>query len=334
MDRPAKPPRPIVAASVPSGRLPSRCSPLVLLSGPAFAACSGAHATTSTGTPASAMPTMRWPTTCRWPAPRRRWTARPAYVESNAATEEAYAFAICPSDRSSPGCRATAAARGWATAATSTATSSTGSRATRPVFEEHASFCDICVQITLKTKQLARRGQVAARHQTGDRPDVRWVRGPGHPHGPAAGLTRMPTMTHDPDRASKLSATCSPGSAPAGQGELAGGRGRARRARRVPRAAPAGPACLGPARRSGRSTRRSRCCPIRPSIGPPWLTVHRVGRGRTPDREDQAAHARTDRRRRADRAVHRGPGAGKAKPSRRAERRPRPPLRPSPRAAR
>ena len=53
-----------------------------------------------------------------------------------------------------------------------------GSRATA-IFEEHASFCDICVEITLKAKELVAQGKSLHEIRAVDRPDVRWIRAPG-----------------------------------------------------------------------------------------------------------------------------------------------------------
>ncbi len=148
-----------------------------LLSGPAFAACSDAHWHVDRDVGVGDADDARH----RHADVRRQAVAgplAPTTCGSNARTEEAYAFAL-PSDRSSPGCRATAAARRWATAATSTATSSTGAGATGPLFEEHASFCDICVQITLKTKQLA--ASKASPCTRSDRSSTRPTVGPGRP---------------------------------------------------------------------------------------------------------------------------------------------------------
>jgi len=86
------------------------------------------------------------------------WTGRPAYVRANAATEEAYAFAIQHPQ-----------IVGWMPCFCGCEAMDHGSNldcyfkpgqpGDKPVFEEHASFCDICVDITLKTKQLDAQGK-------------------------------------------------------------------------------------------------------------------------------------------------------------------------------
>jgi hypothetical protein len=143
---------------------------LVLLSGPAFAACSASHGGATAGGPA-AMPTMTdgsaipvaGVATVRMadqpPVDAgEAWAARPAYVHGDAATEEAYAFALyhpqvlkwmpcyCGCEgighRSNLDCYLKAGMLGGKTA-----------------FEEHASFCDICVKTTLLVKEMYSQGK-------------------------------------------------------------------------------------------------------------------------------------------------------------------------------
>ena len=149
---------------------------VVLLSGAAFAACSGAHdPAAQTGT---AMPTMSGHVPTVDAAPQmtdsgsaamgvgdlvpadasEAWASRPAYTRGNAQTEEAYAYALyypqivqwmpcycgCGGmgHRSNLDCYYKPAVPGQPTA-----------------FEEHASYCDICVKTTLLTKQLVSEGK-------------------------------------------------------------------------------------------------------------------------------------------------------------------------------
>ena len=86
------------------------------------------------------------------------WTARPAFVKTNAATEEAYAFAIShPQIVAWMPCYCGCEAMGHGS--NLDCYFKHGQPGDKPVFEEHASFCDICVQITLKTKQLNAEGK-------------------------------------------------------------------------------------------------------------------------------------------------------------------------------
>lgn len=149
---------------------------LVLLSGTAFAACSGAHG--STGSP-GAMPTLSGdlpgvdataampsqggqaagPSGDMAPADASAaWDARPAFVRGNPQTEEAYAYALyhrqivqwmpcycgcgASGHRSNLDCYLKPTAPGAPI-----------------VFEEHASYCDICAKTTLLTKQLISEGK-------------------------------------------------------------------------------------------------------------------------------------------------------------------------------
>jgi len=129
---------------------------LILVSGPAFAACSQTHAPASDGGSAASMPTMHGDMPLA--GAEMVWAARPAYVRTNAATEEAYAFALehpqmiqwmpcyCGCEAMDHGSNLDCYYK-------------PGQPGDRAVFEEHASFCDICVDITLKTKQLDAEGK-------------------------------------------------------------------------------------------------------------------------------------------------------------------------------
>jgi hypothetical protein len=131
---------------------------LLLISGPAFAACSGAHAAASTagGWGAGAVPSMAGDMPMAGAS--EAWAARPAFVRGNAATEEAYAFAIQhPQIVQWMPCYCGCSAMGHGS--NLDCYFKHGQPGDKAVFEEHASFCDICVQITLKTKQLHAQGK-------------------------------------------------------------------------------------------------------------------------------------------------------------------------------
>jgi len=135
---------------------------LFVVSAPAFAACSAAHDPSSEPpAPASAMPTMHAETTkltaaADEPLPNADalWAARPDYVRTDATIEAAYHYAIlhpqivkwmpcycgCGEMRhdSNLDCYL---------------------RPGQATFEEHASYCEICVRITLKTRDLVNQGK-------------------------------------------------------------------------------------------------------------------------------------------------------------------------------
>lgn len=129
---------------------------LLLVSGPAFAACSSSRAMAPEGGSAATMATRN--DDMPMAGASVAWTGRPAYVRANAATEEAYAFAIQHPQ-----------IVGWMPCFCGCEAMDHGSNldcyfkpgqpGDKPVFEEHASFCDICVDITLKTKQLDAQGK-------------------------------------------------------------------------------------------------------------------------------------------------------------------------------
>ena len=129
---------------------------LLLVSGPAFAACSGAHATDSGGGWGAGLQTM--PNDMPMAGAKEAWAARPAYVHTTAATEEAYAYALAhPQIVQWMPCYCGCEAMGHGS--NLDCYFKHGQPGDRAVFEEHASFCDICVQITLKTKQLNAQGK-------------------------------------------------------------------------------------------------------------------------------------------------------------------------------
>jgi uncharacterized protein with PCYCGC motif len=153
MDRtkPARSPRKVGPVRVAALALVA----LFLVSGPALAACSATHP--ESGGSAAAMPTMH--ATQAPPAMTEAvWAARPEYVSSNPATEEAYAYALTHPQivRWMPcycGCGA------MDHGSNLDCYFKRGTVGTAAVFEEHASFCEICVDITLMTKQLSESGQ-------------------------------------------------------------------------------------------------------------------------------------------------------------------------------
>jgi len=141
---------------------------LSLAVGPAAAACTASHEPGTAGT-ATSMPSMATDTGAAvLPAPAaaqlpagvvrvdaaKMWGARPDFVRAERTTESAYRYAIehpevvawmpcyCGCDamdhRSNLDCYL----------------KPNGTR-----FEEHASYCDICVQITLKAKDLVAQGK-------------------------------------------------------------------------------------------------------------------------------------------------------------------------------
>ena len=129
---------------------------VLLVSGPAFAACSSSKAMAPEGGSAATMPARN--DDMPMAGASAAWTGRPAYVRANAATEEAYAFAIQHPQ-----------IVGWMPCFCGCEAMDHGSNldcyfkhgqpGDKPVFEEHASFCEICVDITLKTKQLDAEGK-------------------------------------------------------------------------------------------------------------------------------------------------------------------------------
>jgi hypothetical protein len=130
---------------------------LVLAAGP-VAACAGAPADAATWT---AMPTMHGgvPTVdpgsaagAQLAAADAMWATRPAFVGTNPKTEAAYHYAIHHPEivEWMPcycGCEAMGHGSNLACYVTP-----------EGAFEEHASYCEICVDITLKAKELTEQG--------------------------------------------------------------------------------------------------------------------------------------------------------------------------------
>jgi hypothetical protein len=143
---------------------------LTLLTGSALTSCSAAH-DSSSGAGAT-MPTMDASTHVavgQAPADAAEaWAAKPAFVSVNQETEEAYAFALyhpevlrwmpcycgcaAMNHRSNLDCYLRPTVVGGGT-----------------TFEEHASYCDLCVKITLLTKhRYAQGASLAAIRQAVD----------------------------------------------------------------------------------------------------------------------------------------------------------------------
>jgi len=150
---------------------------LFLLSGPAFAACSAAHDPAAPGWTA-AMPTMtvQVPDGDATPAmgsaatmpgmpgdgppadASEAWAARPDFVRVSAQTEEAYAYALDHPQviRWMPcycGCG------GMGHRSNLDCYLKPGQPGSGTVFEEHASYCDICVKTTLLAKKMFAEGR-------------------------------------------------------------------------------------------------------------------------------------------------------------------------------
>lgn len=141
---------------------------LILVSGSTFAACSDAH---PAGTDAAALamptmdgdvPTVQPPAVDAPAAPAEgpvaaqdaMWAARPAYVGTSAATEAAYHYAVThPEIVQWMPCYCGCDGMGHGSNLDCYIKPADGT------FEEHASYCDICVKITLTTKALVEEGR-------------------------------------------------------------------------------------------------------------------------------------------------------------------------------
>jgi membrane protease subunit (stomatin/prohibitin family) len=120
----------------------------LVAAGTAGAGCAQGQMTPDSGTP-STQATMA-PVN---PALAAGWAARPAYTHASAATEEAYRYAMeHPLVLQWIPCYCGCGAMGHG----SNLDCYFEPQGDGPlVFEEHASYCSICVDITLRTKQLA-----------------------------------------------------------------------------------------------------------------------------------------------------------------------------------
>lgn len=130
----------------------------LLLTGSAAAACTGDHAaSTPSHAGPSAMSSMD-------DTQAAAWAVRPAYTHTTARTEEAYGYAMEHQ-----------AVLQWIPCFCGCGAVGHGSNldcyfepsaAGSIVFEEHASYCGVCVDITLRTKQLAASGASLASIRT------------------------------------------------------------------------------------------------------------------------------------------------------------------------
>lgn len=142
---------------------------LVLVGGTTFAACGDGHAAgtgpAAGGTAAAAMPAgsgmsagaMASGAMDEAPAGADdAWAHRPAYAHATASTQAAYQYAVYhPQVVQWMPCYCGCAAMGHRSNLDCYIKPPTDGPVT---FEEHASYCDLCVQITLKTKELMAQG--------------------------------------------------------------------------------------------------------------------------------------------------------------------------------
>src|SRR5512141_2702630 len=129
----------------------------VLVTASAAAGCSPGQATTS---PPSAAPTMA----AMDGAHAEAWASRPAYTHTTARTEEAYQYAMeHPLVLQWMPCYCGCGAMGHGNNLDCYFEPNAGGSI---VFEEHASYCGVCVDITLRTKQLAASGAALASIRT------------------------------------------------------------------------------------------------------------------------------------------------------------------------
>jgi uncharacterized protein with PCYCGC motif len=123
----------------------------------AAAACGGGHASNP---PDQAHPSMAAMDT----AQEAVWAARPAYTHNTARTEEAYLYAMeHPLVVQWMPCYCGCGGIGHGSNLDCYFEPNAGGTI---VFEEHASYCAICVDITLRTKQLAASGASLASIRT------------------------------------------------------------------------------------------------------------------------------------------------------------------------
>jgi hypothetical protein len=138
---------------------------LTLLVVPGIAGCAGSGPTEATwtygpgGTPVAAAPGASHGSMAMSEAMAAAWTARPAYVGTTPGTEEAYAFAMAHPEivQWMPcycGCEAMAHRSNL-----DCFFKPTNDGRERLTFEEHASYCQVCVDEALMAKQLSAQGQ-------------------------------------------------------------------------------------------------------------------------------------------------------------------------------
>ena len=128
---------------------------LVLVGGSSVAACTGTH-DEPTSAAMAAQPTMHVEAVADGTdtvAIDAMWAARPDYVRSHPAVEAAYDYAIHnPQIIEWMPCYCGCGEMGHGSNLDCYIRPADGT------FEEHASYCDICVEITLKTKELVDQG--------------------------------------------------------------------------------------------------------------------------------------------------------------------------------
>ena len=129
----------------------------VLVTASAAAACSSAQPADPVHTAATTMAAMDG-------AQAAAWAGRPAYTHTTARTEEAYRYAMeHPLVVQWMPCYCGCGAMGHGSNLDCYFEPSAGGSI---VFEEHASYCGVCVDITLRTKQLATSGAALASIRT------------------------------------------------------------------------------------------------------------------------------------------------------------------------
>ena len=156
-------------AAAPARRLIASRSGMVLLLAfgllvaPGLSGCAANHGASAGGAASAAAPMASMvsttPTTPEQAAKAAAWSSRPDYVRANARTEEAYAYAMqYPHVLGWMPCYCGCGAMGHKSNVDCyfkpTMAGLTGIR-----FEEHASYCEICVDITLTVKKLVGQGQ-------------------------------------------------------------------------------------------------------------------------------------------------------------------------------
>ena len=141
---------------------------LALAVGPAFAACTASQSPGMAG-PAAGMPSMAPADAADAPAKpdaaalpagvvrvdaAKMWSSRPDFVRADATTQSAYRYAI-----EHPEVVAWMPCYCGCEAMDHRSNLDCYLKPNGTAFEEHASYCDVCVQITLKAKELVAQGK-------------------------------------------------------------------------------------------------------------------------------------------------------------------------------
>jgi hypothetical protein len=138
----------------------SRGAVLTLLAGLTLLACSSVPPTTSSRT----MMASTAPMAAAQTAQQVAWAARPAFTHKSATAEQAYAYALAnPEILQWIPCYCGCGAMGHRSNL-DCYIKPTGDGSI--VFEEHASYCQICAEITLRTKQLIESGATIRQART------------------------------------------------------------------------------------------------------------------------------------------------------------------------